>query len=159
MPGFRAGIQVDLASGDGVAVMANSTATTGAAVANDLLAILAEREPKLPDEWAPAPVDPDALALTGAWFWGPAPYVLRALRDGRLELARGGEFPGECFRANGDGTYTGVEGYHAGELLLPVRDAGGAVVKLEVASWAFTRTPYDPAADVPGGVDPGGWRT
>ena len=143
----------------GSVVMANSTATTGAPVANDLLRILAEREPRLAEEWTPSPVDPDALALTGAWFWGPAPYVLRVLRDGRLELARDGAFPGERFRPNGDGTYTGLEGYHAGERLRPVRDAGGAVITLEIASWIFTRTPYDPAADVPGGVDPGGWRS
>jgi hypothetical protein len=28
---------------------------------------------------------------------------------------------------------------------------------LELASFIFTRTPYDPHADVPGGLDPKGW--
>jgi hypothetical protein len=31
-------------------------------------------------------------------------------------------------------------------------------VQLDVASFVFTRTPYDPAAEVPGGLDPDGWR-
>jgi hypothetical protein len=26
-----------------------------------------------------------------------------------------------------------------------------------LASFVFTRTPYDPVAEVPGGIDPAGW--
>jgi len=42
--------------------------------------------------------------------------------------------------------------------LRAVRDGGGAVTHLDLGSFVFTRAPYDPAAPVPGGVDPGGWR-
>ena len=36
--------------------------------------------------------------------------------------------------------------------------ADGSVSHLDLASFRFTRTPYDPEADVPGGVDESGWR-
>ena len=46
---------------------------------------------------AAAEADPALLALTGPWYWGPAPYVLRLRADGGLELApaeRAGAAPG-----------------------------------------------------------------
>ena len=46
-----------------------------------------------------------------------------------------------------------------GERLRIVRDVQGAVSHLEMATFVFTRTPYDPDAPVPGGVDPTGWGT
>ena len=53
----------------------------------DLLAILDEHEPRIPEPWAPSTrVDADLLALTGQWYWGPSPYVLRVLPDGLLDL-------------------------------------------------------------------------
>jgi hypothetical protein len=39
-----------------------------------------------------------------------------------------------------------------------VRGPDGRVVALDLASHTYTRLPYDQAAPVPGGVDPGGWR-
>jgi hypothetical protein len=39
-----------------------------------------------------------------------------------------------------------------------VRDADGEIVALDIASHLFTRSPYDPRAPVPGGVDPQGWQ-
>ena len=39
-----------------------------------------------------------------------------------------------------------------------VRRPDGVASHLDLASFRFTRTPYDPDADVPGGVDEGGWR-
>ena len=52
----------------------------------------------------------------------------------------------------------GLDGYFAGEVLRPVRGPDGRVVALDLASHTYTRLPYDQAAPVPGGVDPGGWR-
>ena len=37
-----------------------------------------------------------------------------------------------------------------------VRDADGAVSHLDLASFRFTRLPYDPERDIPGGVDTAG---
>jgi hypothetical protein len=46
----------------------------------------------------------------------------------------------------------GLDGYYAGETLRIADD------HLDLATFTFTRQPYDPAAPVPGGVDPAGWR-
>ena len=61
------------------------------------------------------------------------------------------------FRAVGDGPWLGLDGYHAGEVLRPVRE-GGRTVALDLGTFVFSREPYDPAAPHPGGVDDGGWR-
>lgn len=62
------------------------------------------------------------------------------------------------FAARDDGTWLGLDGYYAGEILRVVRRADGSLSHLDLNTFVFTRTPYDPAAEVPGGVDPGGWR-
>jgi hypothetical protein len=51
-----------------------------------------------------------------------------------------------------DGDWIGLDGYFAGEVLRIAED------HLDLDTFIFTRTPYDPAAPVPGGVDEGGWR-
>jgi hypothetical protein len=38
-----------------------------------------------------------------------------------------------------------------------VRAADGSVSHLDLASFRFTRLPYDPERDIPGGVDDAGW--
>ena len=52
----------------------------------------------------------------------------------------------------------GLDGYYTGEPLHVVRRPDGTVSHLDLASFRFTRMPYDPEADVPGGVDEHGWR-
>ena len=64
---------------------------------------------------------------------------------------------GSRFRRVGDDLWEGLDGYHTGEPLRVVRRADGTVSHLDLASFRFTRTPYDPEADVPGGVDDLGW--
>jgi len=56
----------------------------------------------------------------------------------------------------GDGSWTGLGGYSAGEPLRPVHGEDGRVVALDLASHTYPRLPYDVDAPVPGGVDPGG---
>ncbi|WP_422385610.1 DUF7586 domain-containing protein [Nocardioides houyundeii] len=51
----------------------------------------------------------------------------------------------------GDGRIVGLQGYHRGETLHVVRRPDGEVDHLEVATFVLTRTPYDPAAPIPGG--------
>jgi hypothetical protein len=92
--------------------------------------------------------------VLGVWFWGPAPYVLRASGAGLLHL---GPLPGRHgrssrFAARDDGTWVGLDGYFAGEPLRIAED------HLDLGTFVFTRTPYDPEAPVPGGVDERGWR-
>ncbi|MER6344803.1 serine hydrolase domain-containing protein [Streptomyces sp. NPDC001595] len=161
LPGFLANLTLSVDDDLAAVVLTNCTsgplpATLGA----DLVRIVAEAEPRIPEPWRPLPeVDPKELELTGHWYWGTQVFTLRLTADGGVSLgpqATGGRR--SRFRANGDGTWTGLEGYYAGELLRPVRRPDGSVSHLDLASFVFTRRPYDETADVPGGVDPEGWR-
>jgi hypothetical protein len=162
MPGFVATVWASADDGLGAVVLSNVTAGLAAgAFAADLLQTVADREPRIPAPWHPLPaVEPELLDLAGPWYRGPAPFLLRPLADGFLELAplsagRGG---GTRLRPTGDGRWEGVSGYFAGERLRVERDATGAVSHLDLATFVFTRQPYDAAAPIPGGVDPGGWQ-
>ncbi|WP_329520831.1 serine hydrolase domain-containing protein [Spirillospora sp. NBC_01491] len=161
MPGFRAAVWAEPGEGIGAVVLSNSTAGIAiGGLAADLVHLVAELEPGLPAEWTPMDdPDPALLALTGPWYWGPAPYTLRLLPDGWLSLVPSAKrAPGGRFRPEGDGTWTGLDGYHQGETLRVVRRADGTVSHLDVNTFVFTREPYDPSAPVPGGLDPRGWR-
>ncbi len=165
MPGFLAELRIrcgdggDDQAGDAAVVFANATSGLGSLSA-DLLDLLADLEPPQPVPWAPAAVADDVVALTGTWFWGPSPAVLRAGADGAVSLTPPLS-PGRTsrFRPRGDGTWEGLDGYYAGEALRVVRRADGTALHLEVASFVLTRVPYDPDAGVPGGVDDAGWGT
>jgi CubicO group peptidase (beta-lactamase class C family) len=153
MPGFLAGVFVDRTEQTGAVMLTNTTSGVEPLVPG-LLADLRTAEPRVVDAWTPSP-PPVALDQLGVWFWGPAPYVLRAHAGGLLHL---GPLPGRTGRASrfsprADGTWVGLDGYYAGETLRIAPD------HLDLATFVFTRTPYDPAAPVPGGVHEGGWTT
>jgi CubicO group peptidase (beta-lactamase class C family) len=152
MPGFLAGVFVDRDEQIGAVSLANTTSGLDAVVFG-LLADVRAAEPRVVEPWTPSP-SPVALDLLGVWFWGPSPYVLRAVSGGMLHL---GPLPGRMgrasrFAARDDGIWLGLDGYFAGETL---RIAGD---HLDLDTFVFTRTPYDPEAPVPGGVDERGWR-
>lgn len=161
LPGFLANLTISVADDVAAVVLANCTSgpllgTVGA----DLVRIVAEAEPRIPEPWRPLrEVDPSVLELAGQWYWGTHGYGLRVTADGRLSLSPlSGQGRSARFRANGDGTWTGLEGYYHGELLRAVRRPDGSVSHLDLGSFVFTRQPYDDGAAVPGGVDPEGWR-
>lgn len=148
---------------DDVAAVVLANCTSGLAattVAVDLVAIVAEAEPRFPEPWRPfREADPVALDLCGPWYWGTSAQVVRLTADGILELAPVGATGRTArFRAESDGSWTGLNGYYAGETLRAVRGADGSVSHLDLGSFVFTREPYDAQAPVPGGVDPRGWR-
>jgi CubicO group peptidase (beta-lactamase class C family) len=164
MPGFLAGLRVRLDSGDGVVVTANATTGLGP-LGPALLDAFVEREPKPVQPWHADPAGPASeharhAELGGLWHWGPA--VATARLDGEhLVLGEPGQARGSRFaRAAADGpdAWVGLDGYYTGEPLRVVRRPDGTVSHLDLASFRFTRTPYDPFGDVPGGVDEGGWR-
>ena len=161
MPGFLACSITDTGSGTGALVLANSTSGPAIlAAAIDLITITDEHEPNLPAEWRPSEVDPALLTLTGLWHWGPAPYLLRVVPGGMLSLEPvRGTGRASRFRPLGADTWLGLDGYYAGETLRVGRAADGAPSHLDLATFIFTRTPYDPAAPIPGGVDEDGWRS
>ncbi|RBY92850.1 serine hydrolase [Blastococcus sp. TF02A-30] len=152
MPGFLAGVFVDRDEQTGAVSLANATSGVDPVVFG-LLADLRAAEPRIVEAWAPSP-SPVPLGSLGVWYWGPSPYVLRAVAGGRLHL---GPLPGRGGRASRfsrdeDGRWVGLDGYYAGETLRIADD------HLDLGTFVFTRTPYDPAAPVPGGVHEEGWR-
>jgi hypothetical protein len=152
MPGFLAGVFVDREELSGAVSLANTTSGLDAVVFG-LLEDLRAAEPRIVEPWTPSP-SPEPLDRLGVWFWGPAPYALRSVPGRLLHL---GPLPGRPGRASrfarrDDGTWVGLDGYFAGEALTIAED------HLNLGTFVFTRTPYDPDAPVPGGVDEEGWR-
>jgi CubicO group peptidase (beta-lactamase class C family) len=152
MPGFLAGVFVDREEKTGAVTLVNSTAGVDPLVFG-LLTDLRTAEPRIVEEWSPSP-SPVELDRLGVWFWGPSPLLLRAVAGGLLHL---GPLPGRNGRASRfapleDGTWRGLDGYYAGERLRIAED------HLDLGTFIFTRTPYDPEAPVPGGVDERGWQ-
>ncbi|MGW3559356.1 serine hydrolase domain-containing protein [Streptomyces sp. NPDC000963] len=163
LPGFVACLWVSVE--DGLAGIALSNATSGplvGAVAADLVRIVAEAEPRLPEPWRPLPeaeADAELLSLTGPWYWGTYAYGLRLgpERGVVLEPLRGTGRRAR-FRALPHGDWVGLNGYYEGETLRVVRRPDGSVSHLDLGSFVFTREPYAPGDAVPGGVDEKGWR-
>lgn len=161
LPGFLACLTISVDEDVAAVVLANCTSgPLTSTVGADLVRIVAEAEPRIPEPWRPlTQVDPAVLDLAGQWYWGTHPFALRVTADGLISL---GPLTGAGrrarFRPNGDGTWTGLEGYYAGELLRPVRRPDGVVSHLDLGSFVFTRQPYDEASPVPGGVAPEGWQ-
>ncbi|MFF5723378.1 serine hydrolase domain-containing protein [[Kitasatospora] papulosa] len=161
LPGFLATLLFSVE--DDVAAVVLSNATSGpltGTVAADLVQIVAEAEPRMPEPWRPLPdVDAGLLALTGPWYWGTQVHALKLLADGGIEFQPlRGVGRAARFRARPDGTWEGLNGYYAGETLRVVRADDGTVDHLDLGSFVFTREPYDRGAAIPGGVDADGWR-
>ncbi|MBT3154838.1 beta-lactamase family protein [Streptomyces sp. CHD11] len=161
LPGFLACLTVSVA--DDVSAVVLTNCTSGPApytVAADLVRIVAEAEPRIPAPWQPLrEADPTVLELVGQWYWGTHAFALRLSADGFVSLEPlSGNGRRSRFRSNGDGTWRGLEGYYAGEVLKAVRRPDGTVRHLDLGSFVFTRRPYEERAGVPGGADTEGWR-
>lgn len=168
MPGFVGVLRVrsdrGAKVGDGlvVAVLANSTAGHSGDLAYRLLDL---RNPRVSDPMDRASTEEPTRAagengphadLAGRWFWGPRPYLLRSRPSGALELVPDGTGRGSRFTATGRDTWIGQDEYFAGETLRVLR-RGERSAYLDLGTFRFTRAPYDPHCDIPGGVDPAGW--
>ena len=71
-PGFLAGLVISVEDDVAAVVLANCTSGPPvSAVAADLVRIVAEAEPRIPEPWRPmAEVDQGVLELAGQWYWG-----------------------------------------------------------------------------------------
>ena len=152
-PGFLAALHVDPDSGIGAVVLTN--ATTGIDP-RDLAVSLIEGDPDADDDrpapWRPTVAVPEeASDVPGLWFWGNTAYDVRWHNDGveMRSMARGNVVTDRFELVQG--TLVGVLGYHRGERLDVVRRPDGSVSHLECATFVYTRTPYDPEVDIPGG--------
>jgi len=150
MPGFLATVLVDRKRRTGGVVLANATAGySPATIVMELLDELERCEPALPEPWRPsAGVPPELAGVPGVWHWGNTPFVF-AMEGERLVARRNGT-AAYSFEVR-DGRVLGVTGYHAGEELQIVRRDGGTIGHLDVATFVYTRVPYDPDAPIPGG--------
>ncbi|HEV2361646.1 MAG TPA: serine hydrolase domain-containing protein [Acidimicrobiales bacterium] len=160
MPGHWAALLVERGTKDAVVAVANST-YRGMRVPffQEALAVFGQASPAV-DAWATsaASADPLLTELVGTWYWGPVEARVSVSPSGKLEI-RGVHGTGrDCdFVARGNGTFIGEYGYYEGERLTPHRGADGSITHLDIASFVYTRAPYEPADVVPGGVDPRGW--
>ncbi|MFC3573452.1 serine hydrolase domain-containing protein [Streptomyces yaanensis] len=160
LPGFLASLTISVRDDVAAVVLANCTSgPLLSAVAADLVGIVAEAEPRIPEPWQPLPdIDRSVLELAGQWYWGTQGFILRLTADGGVSLEPlSGVGRRARLRSNGDGTWTGLDGYYAGEVLKVVRRPDGSLSHLDLGSFVFTRQPYEEGAPVPGGVDPEGW--
>ena len=151
MPGFLAGIWVDRERGDRRVRAGQHHGRADGGLPAAMLADLRAAEPRIVAPWTPEPppVDP---SLLGPWYWGPV--AVRAARGPRRAAApRRSRRPGRPVafpaRAGRDVGRTGR--------LFRRRDAAARAGRVEPGTFVFTRTPYDPAAPVPGGVDERRW--
>ncbi len=156
MPGFLAGLRVRLDGGDGVVTLTNTTASPALkGLGDDLLDVLRTEEPPAVEPWS-AGGDPALLELVGTWHWGASTTTAKVVGE-HLVLGEPGQGRGSRFAPVGADAWVGLDGYHTGEPLRVVRRADGTVSHLDLASFRFSRTPYAPDSDVPGGVDDLGW--
>ncbi len=155
MPGFLALVRT-VVGGDGVVLLANATSGVDIGpTSTDLLRIVAENDPLLPEPWRPTPVAAALLPLLGVWYWGPTPLALTATGGGDLEIVavgRGGRLT--RLVAAGADRWRALDGYYTGETLVVARAADGTVRHLDIGSFVLTRQPYEPGVGVPGGDIP-----
>ena len=152
MPGFLAGLFVDRHSGIGSVALLN--ATTGVDPL-DLCTGLLEGDPAErdhpPEPWVPTvAVPPEARGVPGLWFWGNTAFEAR-WHNGGLEFHKLSPRSAEYRFEPAGGVLRGTTGYHRGERLEVLRRPDGSVDHLVCATFVYTRVPYDPAVDIPGG--------
>lgn len=151
MPGFLATVTIDPATGDGFTLLTNTTGNLDLHLGFDLLAATT---PTAPVEWTATGDVPDA-DVVGTWYWGPRANTV-SIDGEHLVLSPLGVGRGSRFRRTTDGDWVGLDGYYAGELLTVHRT--DEATYLDLGSFRYSRTPYDPQSDIPGGVDADGWR-
>lgn len=150
MPGFSCGVGVDRDSRTGVVLLTNAAWGVGPLL-DELLDAVLDAEPPIVREWRPTRSVPgDVRDVVGVWHWGESPS--RVWWDGALlrlgPLAGSGRH--NTFRPGDEpGSWVGTSGYLDGETLRTVRGEDGTVSHLEVATFVYTREPYDPRAPIP----------
>lgn len=90
LPGFLANLTIGVE--DDVAAVVLTNCTSGpllAGVGADLVRIVAEAEPRIPEPWRPLrEVDSAVLELAGQWYWGTHAFALRLTPDGGSRWGR-----------------------------------------------------------------------
>ncbi|WP_431842040.1 serine hydrolase domain-containing protein [Calidifontibacter indicus] len=153
MPGYLAALRIDPTNGDGFVVQANTTGNFDLDLGYDLSEMLDESLPRDVQPWT-ATGSVTELEVTGTWFWGPREHVA-TVHEGMLDLRPTRSGRGSRFVTHPDGGWVGLDEYYAGERL-HLHEVEGTQY-LDLGSFRFSRTPYHPESDIPGGADPAGW--
>ena len=145
MPGHNAALAVARKDGLGAAVFANSSSGLDpGGFAGDLVDAWLEHDPAAVTAWAPGPPVPAAYeGVLGRW-WSEGAETVFSWREGTLQALGASAPPGTppmTFEPAGDDAFVATSGRECGEPLRVVRDASGEVVKLYLATYAFTRRP------------------
>lgn len=145
LPGQVTGVFTHRESGTaGIALMNSSSSPDPTELALALGDHVLDHDPVEPEPWRPGTSVPEhLLPLLGRWFSEGSGFTF-SVREGRLE-ARADAAPKErapsVFEPIDDTTFRTVSGRERGELLRVTRDADGAVVKLNWATYLVTRDP------------------
>jgi len=144
MPGYVAFLAVHRRSRYGVIAFANSyglTGTTLKAVSLAALTTVLDLEPEPREPWLPpAPPRGEAVALVGRWWWMGREYEITA--DGE-DLVMTGPHHRTRFTREAPDRWRGVGGSNEGEVLAILRDSDGTPTALDIATFIFTRNPYN----------------
>lgn len=146
MPGHVSGLFVHRQTRTGGICLMNSTsAPDPAALAVDLASHVLDHDPAAPEAWRPGTAVPAELrGVIGRWFSEGQPFDFY-IKAGRLEAkmpAAPAHKPPSVFGKVAEDLYRTESGRETGELLRITRDERGRVVKLNWATYLFTREPY-----------------
>lgn len=148
MPGYVSQILVHRRSRYGVVAFANSYGLRGTslrAVALQALTTVLETAPAPSVPWAPAP-DPtgEVAELCGRWWWMGTEYEATADGDDLVCAPVGfSARPAMRFTREAPDRWRGTSGMNTGEVLAVLRDDAGRAAKLDIATFVFSRDPYD----------------
>jgi CubicO group peptidase (beta-lactamase class C family) len=144
MPGYVAHLAVHRRSRLGVIVFANSYGLSGIHIRNvalDALNAALDGEPLAPAPWQPAAQPTgEAAELAGRWWWMGREYEIHASGD-TAEMT--GPNHWSHFTREAPDRWRGTAGENEGEILHALRDPEGTVTKLDIATFVFSRDPFD----------------
>lgn len=144
MPGYVAHLAVHRRSRLGVIVFANSYGLSGTHIRNvalDALNAALDGEPLAPAPWQPAAQPTgEAAELAGRWWWMGREYEIHASGD-TAEMT--GPNHWSHFTREAPDRWRGTAGENEGEILHVLRDPLGTVTKLDIATFVFSRDPFE----------------
>ncbi|GAA3945920.1 serine hydrolase domain-containing protein [Actinoplanes auranticolor] len=146
MPGYNSQLAVHRPSRTGVIAFANSYSLRGTSVrslALEVLTTVLDHEPAPAEPWRPAPpADADVAQVCGRWWWMGREYEVLADGPGLVmrQVTAPGKPPWRFVRESRD-RWRGTAGMNAGEVLSVLRGPDGAVERLDIATFVFSRDP------------------
>jgi CubicO group peptidase (beta-lactamase class C family) len=154
MPGHITGVFTHRESGTGGIVLMNATVSPAPdAFAIELADHVVETEPVDEPVWRAGSSLPDDLRpLVGRWFSEGHPFtfsVVQGVLQARIDVPGAEKLPPSVFEKLEDDRYRTVSGRERGELLRVTRDSAGVPVKLNWATYLFTREPIGFGENLP----------